>query len=161
MGGDEIETVSEAAPSEEVEAPPSNRGFRIVAGSLALACLVIVVAIVANRPIKDTIAHAQHTLRTAHAAAQRAFDDTGSFAGADAAGLATAGGALTFVGPDYVSSGLDDVSVSATGTVWAAAVQARPDACFYVRIEAGADPRYGAGTECTGRAALSADQDRW
>ncbi len=59
------------------------------------------------------------------------------------------------------SVGLDDVSVSASDTVWAAAVQVRPGACFYIRLGAGADPRYGAGTECTGDVALLARDPRW
>jgi hypothetical protein len=53
------------------------------------------------------------------------------------------------------------VSVLADGSVWAAAAQARPEACFYLRLELGADPRYGAGTACTGEAALAAAEDRW
>ena len=59
------------------------------------------------------------------------------------------------------SFGLDVVSVSASESTWAAAVQARPGACFYLRLDEGADPRYGSGTECTGEAALSASDTRW
>jgi hypothetical protein len=150
------------AEAEPLPGPPaSNRGFRIISGALALACVAFVIAIVANRPIKDTIAHAQHSLLVAQEHAERVFGEAGSFSGADADGLAASVDGLTFVASGESSSGLDEVSVSASPTVWAAAVQARPDACFYVRLESGADPRYGAGTECTGLAALSADQERW
>ncbi len=62
---------------------------------------------------------------------------------------------------DEASFGLDVVSVSSSDTVWAAAVQARPGACFYIRLGVGADPRYGAGTDCTGEAALLAADPRW
>jgi hypothetical protein len=46
--------------------------------------------------------------------------------------------------------------------VWAAAVQARPQACFFIKQVIGEDTAYGVATgECTGRAALSASSDQW
>ena len=44
----------------ETSAPPgkrSNRGFWLVAGTMLAACVLLVVAIVANRGTKDAIAH--------------------------------------------------------------------------------------------------------
>ena len=39
--------------------PRSNRGFWLVAGSFALAGMILVGEIVANRPLKDEIGHAR------------------------------------------------------------------------------------------------------
>jgi len=54
------------------------------------------------------------------------------------------------------------ISVYATDTVWAATVLVRPGACFYLKVDADKNiTRYGAGTTCTGTAALSADGGEW
>ena len=139
----------------------AGRGFWIVAGGLAVGCVLLVVQILANRPIAETIAHAQHTLRTAQAAAEDSRSKTGSFLGADAGGLEVTRPSLTFHEAGSPSVGLDDVSIAASDRVWAAAVRARPGACFYLRLEVGADALYGVGQECTGRAALAASDTRW
>jgi hypothetical protein len=124
---------------------------------------VVLVEIFANRPIANDIGHAQHDLRVAQAGAERSFRQTGSYAGANAVGLEqSSDGELEYVGPDEASDGLGSVSVLATSEVWAAAVQIRPGACFYLKLVAGAaDPRYGVGTECTATNALGAGDDRW
>lgn len=142
-------------------APRSNRGFWIVAGTLLVSGVFLIVEIFANRPLANTIGHAQSTLRRAEAAAKAVYDRTGSFQEADAGALGEDVTGLSFRSGDGSSVGLDDVSVSASDTVWAAAVQVRPGACFYIRLGAGADPRYGAGTECTGDVALLARDPRW
>lgn len=141
--------------------PRTNRGFWVIAGTLLVGCAFLLVEIFANRPLATSIGHAQSTLRKAQAAAELAQDRTGSFQDADANGLAEEDTGLTFRSGDETSNGLDDVSVSASDTVWAAAVQVRPGACFYTRLEVGEDPRYGAGTECTGEVALLANDLRW
>ena len=142
-------------------APRSNRGFWIVAGTLLVSGVFLIVEIFANRPLANTIGHAQSTLRRAEAAAKAVYDRTGSFQEADAGALGEDVTGLSFRSGDGSSVGLDDVSVSASDTVWAAAVQVRPGACFYIRLGAGADPRYGAGTECTGDVALLARDPSW
>jgi hypothetical protein len=142
-------------------APRSNRGFWIVAGTLLVSGVFLIVEIFANRPLANTIGHAQSTLRRAEAAAKALYDRTGSFQEADAGALGEDVTGLSFRSGDRSSVGLDDVSVSASDTVWAAAVQVRSGACFYIRLGAGADPRYGAGTECTGEVALLARDPRW
>jgi hypothetical protein len=139
----------------------SNRGFWIVVGTLLVSGVFLIVEIFANRPLANTIGHAQSTLRRAEAAAKAVYDRTGSFQEADAGALGEDVTGLSFRSGDGSSVGLDDVSVSASDTVWAAAVQVRPGACFYIRLGAGADPRYGAGTECTGDVALLARDPRW
>jgi hypothetical protein len=147
---------------EPTRSPRTNRGFWMVAGTMALASIVVVVAIFANAGMKDTIGHAQHSLLTAQTAAAWERTQAGTFRGADAAGLAVAVEDLTFVGADTPSQGLDEVSVFADDVTWAAAVQARPGACFFLRLAAGGEPTYGSGTVCTGReAARSATDTDW
>jgi hypothetical protein len=141
--------------------PRSNRGFWIVVAALLVSGVFLLVEIFANRPLANSIGHAQNTLTRAQAAAEIVHTRSGSFQGADANGLAEDLTDLSFRSGDESSVGLDDVSVSASDTVWAAAVQVRPGACFYIRLGAGADPRYGAGTGCTGEIALLAVDPRW
>jgi hypothetical protein len=139
----------------------SNRGFWIVAGTMLVGGVFLLVEIFANRPLANAIGHAQDSLRRAQAAAEIALAREGDFSEADAEGLTEDVPDLAFRPGDESSAGLDDVSVSAAEMVWAAAVQVRPGACFYIRLAPGDDPRYGAGTECTGEAALFADDPRW
>ena len=142
--------------------PRSNRGFWIVATSLALVCILMVIAIFANRPLKDAIAHTESDLNGALALAQREQGSSGTFTNADAASLARIDGTRDYVGADEASSGPGSVSVYASAGVWAAAVQARPQACFFIKQVIGEDTAYGVATgECTGRAALSARSDQW
>ena len=61
----------------------STRGFWLVTGAMVLGCVFIVVEIFANFGMKDTIAHAEFTLRTAQAAAERVHEADGTYAGAD------------------------------------------------------------------------------
>ena len=143
--------------------PPvrGNRGFWLVIGVLLAASVFLVVEILAHRPLADTIGHAQATLRRAQRAAETIRSETGDFADADATGLTTAAPSIRFRVSDEPSAGLDEVSVAASERTWAAAVQARPGACFYLRLEIGEDPRYGSGATCTGEAALLAAEPRW
>jgi hypothetical protein len=126
--------------------PRSNRGFWIVAGTLLVGGVFLIVEIFANRPLANSIGHAQDTLRRAQAAAETIHSRTGSFQGAGAGALGEGVTRLSFRSGDESSAGLNDVSVSASDVAWAAAVQVRPGACFYIRLGAGADPLYGAGT---------------
>jgi hypothetical protein len=141
--------------------PRSNRGFWIVAGTLLVSGVFLIVEIFANRPLANSIGHAQSTLRKAEAAAVAVHDRTGSYQEADADTLGEDVTDLSFRSGDASSVGLDDVSISASDTVWAAAVQVRPGACFYIRLGVGDDTRYGAGTECTAEVALLANDPRW
>jgi hypothetical protein len=146
----------------EPEAPARrNRGFWIVIGTMLVVGIFLVAEIVAHRPLADTIGHAQHTLRRTQVAAEAILAETGGFAEADVDGLAVAVPDLTFGPSRAASTGLDDVSVAASDREWAAAVRARPGACFYLRLDVGGDARYGSGTECTGAAALLASEPRW
>jgi type II secretory pathway component PulM len=138
-----------------------NRGFWLVAGSIGLACVFLVAAILYNAPMKETIGHAEDTLRVAQAAAQRIHDASGSFTSADAAALSAADPSHTYSDAATASTGLDDVSVATGPTSWAAAVQARPGACFYLHLMDAGDVFYGVGTVCTGSVAMHATDPRW
>jgi hypothetical protein len=160
----ERELAEVGGDADEVEEPTrrgGGRGFWMVAGALALGCVLLVTQIFANLSIKETIAHAQHTLLLARAEANEVLANTGSYAGASPQRLATEEPSLTYRSADEPSTGLNDVSVAASPTVWAAAVRAASDACFTIRLEAGGEVRYGAGEECTGSAALGASAPRW
>jgi hypothetical protein len=143
----------------------SSRGFWLVTGSLILVCVLMLVAIFANRSIGNDIGTAQHDLRVAQAAAERVYAETGSFEGADAPGLTEArydGGELSYVEGDTAAVGARSVSVTGSASAWSAAVQVRPGACFYLRLNSGStDPLYGVGTECTGSQALSSKDGQW
>jgi len=141
----------------------SNRGFWLVAGAIGAACVFLVVEIVVNRPIKDSIGHAEATLRDAQATVEtvRSGSASGSVASADAAAMSAADPAHTYRDGASVSTGLDDVSVATGEGAWAAAVQARPGACFYLRLTDAGDVFYGVGTVCTGETALGASDPEW
>jgi hypothetical protein len=138
-----------------------NRGFWLVVGSIGLACVFLVAAILYNAPMKETIGHAEDTLRVAQAAAQRIHDSRGSFSSADAVALAAADPSHTYRDGATASTGLDDVSIATGPNSWAAAVQARPGACFYLHLMDGGDVFYGVGTVCTGSVATDATDPRW
>jgi len=150
--------------TDEEESEPahrSNRGFWLVTGALLIACVVVFVAILANRPLGDSIAHAESTLRDAQAAATTLHDRNGSFADAGVAAIAAADTTNTYLPGDVASTGLDEVSVATGSGEWAATVQARPGACFYLRLTDAGETFYGVGTDCTGRTALAASDPRW
>jgi len=158
---DVLEAYERELAGEDVPRRRRNRGFWLVAGTMLLACVVLVVEIFANRDIKDTIAHAQASLRSGQVAAERAYERDGSYRAATAETLATLEPSVIFVGPDEASSALDEVSVASSDDTWAAAVQARPGACFYLRLDADLQTYYGTGTVCSGTAALQARDARW
>ena len=168
----EDDEIIEAYERELGQGPPaspqrrgSNRGFWLVLGTIVAASAIIVVEIFAHRPIANTIGRAQHDLTVAEAEARSVLAATGTYEGAGAESLEEAqldDGALNVVGPDETSSGLGEVSVYADATTWAAAVSATPNACFYLKLVLGrAEPLYGVGIECTGRAALDSRDSRW
>jgi hypothetical protein len=162
---DELMQAYESEFADRAPTRRTNRGFWVVLGTLLVASILMLVEIFANRPIANTIGHAQHSLRVAQAGAEQRLAETGRYADADAAGLAASGigdtDGLTFVPADEASSGLDSVSVYASDTEWAAAVEARPGACFYLHLRAGEDELYGVGTVCTADQARVATDPRW
>ena len=141
--------------------PSSNRGFWVIAGTLLVGCVFLLVEIFANRQLANSIGHAQDSLRRAQEAAEIVYSRTASYQEADPASLGEDVPDLRFRPGDEASTGLDVVSVSAGDLEWAAAVQTRPGACFYIHLHVGQDPRYGSGTECTGEVAMLAEDTRW
>jgi hypothetical protein len=139
----------------------SNRGFWLVTGAIGVTCVFLLVEIFVNGPIKDTIAHAEATLRDAQAVAARVHDASGSYANAGASAMASADPVHAYRAGDAPSTGLNDVSVATRPGEWAAAVEARPEACFYLRITDAGQIYYGVGTVCTGETALTASDPRW
>jgi hypothetical protein len=139
----------------------SNRRFWLVVVAFTTICAVVLVALFANQPLVSSIARAQFELRQAESLAEDRCGEGGSFSQADAESLARIDDSLTYVDGDVESRRAGTVSVYATATVWAAAVQARPDACFFIKRSADQGIRYGAGETCTGEAALGADQESW
>lgn len=156
---DEDEIIDAYEQELSVEPSGRNRGFWLVLGTLVVACVFVVVEIFANLGVKGTIAHAQHSLRTAESAAAAVFAADASYRDASADELQASG--LTFVDGRIASTDLDVVSVAAEDHGWAAAVLVRPGACFYLRLTTVPETFYGVGTTCTGDAATGATDSRW
>lgn len=157
------EEILRAYEAELASEPPprANRSFWLILAVIVAAGIFVVVEILAHLPLANSIGMAQESLRRTQQVAERIRADSGGFAEADAGSLSEELADLTFRPASEPSTGVRDVSVSVSEDVWAAAVQARPGACFFLRLEAGEDPRFGVGTECTGVSALEADQPRW
>jgi hypothetical protein len=159
---DEIIRAHEAEFQDSADpAHRSNRGFWLVTGAIGVACVFLLVEIFVNGPIKDTIAHAEATLRAAQTAADSVRTSAGSHTEADASAMAAVDDAHTYRPGDSASTGLDDVSIATRAGEWAAAVEARPEACFYLRLTDTGEVFYGVGTVCTGETALRATDPRW
>jgi hypothetical protein len=154
---DELLYDGEVAP----DLRPSNRRFWLIVAAFATTCVVILVALFANLPLVNSIARAQFELRYAESLAEQRFGSSGTFTQADAESLARLDDTLIYVDGDVESRRAGTVSVYATATVWAAAVQARPDACFFIKRSADHGLTYGSGVTCTGEAALAAELDSW
>ncbi len=130
-------------------------------GALLLGSVFMLVEIFANFGVKDTVAHAEHTLRAAQAAAEHIRDADGSYADADHIRLVAVEPSITAVAGEEFARGLDQVSVAAESASWGAAVEARAGACFYIHLTADGQVFYGVGTVCTGQEALRAADPRW
>jgi len=147
------------------DAPPparfGGRGFWVVSAALVFASVFVVVEIFANFGTKDTIAHAEHSLDVAKTAADRINATDGSYGDADHLRVAAVDPTLAWVPGSEQSTGLDQVSVATAGSAWAAAVQARPGACFYLHVTDTGTVLYGVGSVCTGQEALRASDPRW
>jgi hypothetical protein len=150
--------------AEDAPPPPARFGgrrFWMVAAALLFAGVFVVVEIFANFGLKDTIAHAEHSLDLARTAAGLVRDADGSFGDADAVRLPVVEPSLSWLPGGEPSAGLDQVSVATRGSEWGAAVEARPGACFYLHLVDGGQARFGVGTLCTGEEALQANDSQW
>lgn len=140
----------------------SNRGFWMVAGTMALGAVILMVEIFANRPMVNAISRTENDLKTSLRAAERIYAEGGSFTPAGAGAIAAIVEGRTYVGADDSASAPGTVSVYASGSTWAAASPTAQGTCFYVKQTAGVDTLYlVADGDCTGTEALAADQTRW
>lgn len=151
---------------DELALPPlprrSNRGFWMVAGTIALGAVVLMVEIFANRPMVNAISRTENDLKVALRAASRVYADAGSFTPADAAALGAVDESRRYVDADRSASAPGTVSVYASGDTWAAASPTAQGTCFYLKQVAEQDTLYLVRDgDCTGNEALAADQTQW
>jgi len=139
-----------------------NRGFWMVAGTMALGAVVLLVEIFANRPMVNAISRTENDLKAALRTAERIYADGGTFTAADAAALGDADDVRTFVDGNRSATSPGIVSVYASGDTWAASSPTAQGTCFSVKQIAGEDTRYlVADGECTGIEALGATDTQW
>jgi len=108
---------------------------------------------------------AQSDLRNALVAAKTLYTDDSSYAGADAAGLATVETAVQFTNGAPAADG-SDVGITTTDldiTTWAAARQSASGDCFYIAEDANAGTTYGVdpGAACADPAMADAPDASW
>jgi len=139
-----------------------NRGFWMVAGTMALGAVVLLVEIFANRPMVNAISRTENDLKAALRTAERIYADGGTFTAADAQVLSDADDARTYVVADRSATSPGIVSVYASGDTWAASSPTAQGTCFSVKQVAGEDTRYlVADGACTGIEALGATDTQW
>ena len=139
-----------------------NRGFWMVAGTMALGAVILLVEIFANRPMVNAISRTENDLKAALRNAERIYADGGTFTAADAEALAAADHARTYVDADRSATSSGIVSVYASGDTWAASSPTAQGTCFSVKQVAGEDTRYlVADGACTGIEALAATDTQW
>jgi hypothetical protein len=141
----------------------SNRGFWLVMGPIAILGTVLLVLILANRPVAERASEftARHNLRVSLDAARTIERRAGTFAAADTVAMRPAVSDLAFTDPDLASNNPDVISVFASDGVWAAAARAETGACFWIRIDASGAVATGRASDCTGQAASSAAPAAW
>ena len=156
---DDVLTSTTPAPDADVPVRRSNRGFWLVTGALVFSCVFVLIEIFANFSTKDTIAHAEFSLRKAQTAIGAAEDE--GTTEIDAVRMTAVEPTLLWVDGDRESTGLEVVSLATEGSAWGVAVQAKPGACFYLHRTGAGEVFYGVGTVCTGQEALQATDPRW
>jgi hypothetical protein len=147
----------------------SNRGFWKVMIPLVVSGLVLVVLVIAFRPVARTgaVAFAQANLRKAAEAAETVATADGSLADATRERLAAEGSIedLLLVDPDQSSNDPEVVSVLATDATWTGSVRAETGECFWIRLRAGSDSGFGTvfgtGTDCSAEEASAATPRAW
>ena len=151
----------DGSPFEPMPRNP-NRGFWMVAGTMALGAVILLVEIFANRPMVNAISRTENDLKVALRTAEGIYADGGTFTEADAHALGDADDARTYVDADRSATTPGTVSVYASGDTWAAASPTAQGTCFYVKQVAGADTLYLVGDGgCTGNEALGATETQW
>src|SRR2546423_102690 len=77
----------------------SNRGFWMIIGTVAMAGVILVGEIFANRPLVNTISTTEHDLRYALGEAQQVYERSGSFDDAGWLKLGAIDAQLHYQGP--------------------------------------------------------------
>jgi hypothetical protein len=143
----------------------SNRGFWKVVLGLGAGGIVLVVLVIAFRPIARTgaVAFAQSNLRAAEGAVELIARVEGSLAEATPLRLRRepAVGDLLFIDADQSSNDSEVVSVRATANAWTGAARADTGQCFWVRLEAAGETVRGTGTDCSAEQASVAEPGAW
>ena len=133
-----------------------NQGFWKVFAGLALGGILLLVLVIAFRPVARTgaVAYAQSNLRKVAAAAERVRAEGGTLEDATRERLALDGGLgdLLLIDPDQSSNDSEIVSVLAADGAWTGSARADTGECFWIRLEgAGASSAtiLGTGTDCS------------
>jgi cbb3-type cytochrome oxidase subunit 3 len=145
-----------------------NRGFWKVFGALALGGILLVVLVIAFRPLARTgaVAYAQSNLRKVAAAAERIQAQEGTFGDATRQRLEVdrALEDLLLIDPDQSSNDSEVVSVLAADGSWTGSARAETGECFWIRLEAAGDASttvVGTGTDCSAEEASIAEAGSW
>jgi hypothetical protein len=143
----------------------TNRGFWKVVVSLTAGGVLLVVLVIASRPVARTgaVAYAQANLRTVAEVAERVGSDEGSLAIAtrERLGREQVLEDLLLIDPDQSSNDPEIVSVLATDSAWTGSARAETGACFWIRVERDGRTVFGTGTDCSAEAASVAEANGW
>jgi hypothetical protein len=144
-----------------------NQGFWKVFAGLALGGILLVVLVIAFRPVARTgaVAYAQSNLRKVAAAAERVQAEEGTLGLATRQRLALDGELedLLLIDPDQSSNDSEVVSVLASEGAWTGSARADTGECFWIRLEdaGGSATVLGTGTDCSAEEASVADAGSW
>ena len=143
----------------------TNRGFWIVIASMAAGGVLLVVLVLAFRPLarSGAVAYAQANLRATASVAKEVARIDGSLADATALRMRGASGLdnLLLIDPDTASNDPEIVSVYAQADRWTGAARADTGGCFWIRVEADGRTVEGTGTDCSAEEAAIADPSGW
>jgi hypothetical protein len=137
-----------------------NRGFWMVAGTMALGAVILLVEIFANRPMVNAISRTENDLNTALRTAEGIYADGGTFTEADADALGDADDARTYIDADRSATTPGIVSVYASGDTWAAA-RRRTAARAHPKLPGRGHAVPRRRRRVTGTEALGATETQW
>jgi hypothetical protein len=145
-----------------------KRGFWKVFAGLAAGGILLVVLVIAFRPVARTgaVAYVQSNLRKAAAAAERVQAQEGTFGDATRQRLELDGELedLLLIDPDQSSNDSEVVSVLAAEGSWTGSARADTGECFWIRLEGAggsATTVLGTGTDCSAEEASLAAAGTW
>jgi len=143
----------------------SNRGFWIVTLAMAAGGVLLVILVLAFRPLarSGAVAYAQANLRAAAAAAKQVAEVDGSLEDATALRMRDAAGLddLLLIDPDTASNDPEIVSVFAEPERWTGAARADTGGCFWIRVDPDGRTVLGTGTDCSAEEAATARAEGW